>query len=129
MVRSTVAGVGVIVRIAAALVALLSSSEALGDMGELYTFLGYEPGAGHYLVPPGGEGSATAYAGVVDFTAYYGFTHTLHVGARIRLTNSSDVHFSGAKVRVPDGTQSTGDVWSDHRALGLGALALYRVDT
>src|SRR5689334_14622217 len=30
---------------------------------------------------------------------------------------------------LPDGSNSTGEVFEDHRSLGLGALALYRVDT
>ncbi len=111
------------------LLGLAAQGAARADYQEVYTVLGYQAGASHYLLPGAGSSSVTSYAGVLDLSAYYGLTNRLHVGGRVRLTSSSDVHFSGATVRLPDGSQSTGDVYDDHLALGVGALALYRVDT
>jgi hypothetical protein len=111
------------------LAVLFASGAARADRKEVYTVLGYQAGASHYLLPATGSGSVTSYAGALDASAYYGLTNALHVGGRVRVTSSSDVHFSGTTVILSDGSQSTGDVYDDHRALGVGALALYRVDT
>ena len=111
------------------LVALFAAGAARADYTEVYTVLGYRAGVSHYLLPAAGSGSVTGYAGALDVSAYYGLTNALHVGGRVQLSSSSDVHFSGTTVRLSDGSQSTGDVYDDHRALGVGALALYRVDT
>jgi hypothetical protein len=108
------------------IVGMLGAASARADKDEIYTLVGYEGGVTRYRVPATGLGSADSYAGALDLTAYYGLWNTLHIGGRIRGTSSSDVHFGGASVTVPDGRTSTGDVYSDHRALGLGALALYR---
>ena len=111
------------------LAALFAAGAARADYTDVYTVLGYQAGASHHLLPATGSGSVTGYAGALDVSAYYGLTDALHVGGRVRLGSSSDVHFSGTTVRLPDGSQSTGDVYDDHRALGVGALALYRVAT
>jgi hypothetical protein len=108
------------------LVGVLGAGSAWADKDEVYTLVGYDGGVSRYRLPAAGEGSVNGYGGAVDVTAYYGWSNVVHVGGRIRGTSSSDVHFGGASVTVPDGRTSAGDVYVDHRALGLGALALFR---
>src|SRR5690349_18105610 len=108
------------------LVGVFSAASARADKDEVYTLIGYEGGVTRYRVPAAGDGSVDSYAGALDVTAYYGWSNALHIGARIRASSSSDVVFGGASVTVPDGRTSTGNVYSDHRALALGAAALYR---
>jgi hypothetical protein len=108
------------------LVGVLGAGSARADKDEVYMLVGYEGGVSRYRLPAAGEGSVNGYGGAVDATAYYGWSNALHVGGRIRGTSSSDVHFGGASVTVPDGRTSAGDVYVDHRALGLGALVLFR---
>ncbi len=82
-----------------------------------------------YDLPASGSGSATALTGTFDLSAYYGLANTWHVGGRIRGSISSDVHLADVRVNMPDGSVSRGDVYLDHRSIGIGALALYRLDT
>ncbi len=107
---------------------LVAPVAARADKKELYAVLGYESGANHYNVPAAGVGAVTTYAGAIDLASYYGLTNAVHVGGRLRVSSSSDVHFTNTTLTLPDGTKSQGDVYSDHRALGLGALVLYRLD-
>ncbi|WP_160308984.1 hypothetical protein [Anaeromyxobacter sp. PSR-1] len=102
---------------------------AQADLKELFTVVGYAPAVSHYDLPASGSGSATAYTGAIDLSAYYGLTNTWHVGGRIRGSIASDVHLADVRLNMPDGSVSTGDVYLDHRSVGLGALALYRLDT
>jgi hypothetical protein len=107
---------------------LVGPGAARADYKEVYTVLGYEAGASHYLLPAAGSGSGTSYAGGLDLSAYYGLTNAFHVGGRVRVSSSSDVHFTNTTLTLADGTKSQGDVYTDHRALGFGALILYRLD-
>ena len=116
-------------RVLLAVAFLLTAGTSRADRRELYTVLGYEGGVSHYLLPEAGSGAATSYAGALDLGVYYGLTNTVHLGARLRASGASDLHFSGAMLRLPDGSASSGEVYEDHRSLGLYALALYRVDT
>jgi len=109
--------------------AIATTGIARADWRELYTVLGYEAGANHYLLPAAGSGSTTSYAGAVDASVYYGLTNSVHLGGRIRLAANVDARFRNVLVAFPDGTQSTGDVYGDHLGLGLGGLVLYRLDT
>lgn len=111
------------------LLALCVARQARADLKELYTALGYEPAVSHYDLPASGSGSATALTGTFDLSAYYGLTNAWHVGGRIRGSIRSDVHLTDVRVNMPDGSVSNGDVYLDHRAVGIGALALYRLDT
>ena len=111
------------------LLGLCVARPARADLKELYTVLGFEPGVSRYDVPASGSGSTTALTGTFDLSAYYGLTNTWHVGGRIRGSIRSDVHLADARLNMPDGSVSTGDVYLDHRSVGLGALALYRLDT
>jgi len=108
---------------------LLIAGNARADRSELYTVIGYEAGTNRYLMPAAGSGSTTSYASAVDASAYYGLSNSLHVGGRVRLASNVDAHFSGVTVTLPDGSQSTGDVYSNHFGLGIGGLVLYRMDT
>ncbi len=115
-------------RVVVLFVALATTPVARGDYKEFYTVVGYEAGANHYSLPASGSGSVTSFAGAISLSTYYGLSNSLHIGGRVRVSASSDVHFSGATVSMPDGAGSTGDVYRDHRSVGLGALAVYRVD-
>jgi hypothetical protein len=108
---------------------LLVSSSARGDSKEVYAVLGYVPSVNRYELPASGSGSTTAVAGGADLSAYYGVRNTLHLGARLRAAINSNVHLGDVRVNLPDGSVSPGDAYLDHRSLGLGALALYRMDT
>ena len=121
--------IGRTARLATVALALLSGGVARADRRELYTVLGYEPGMARYDLPVAGSGTATSYTGTVTLSAYYGLSNTFHLGGRLRLARNPNVHFSGAMVRMPDGSSSLGDVWEDDLSIGLGALALFRVDT
>jgi hypothetical protein len=111
------------------LLGFLAAGPARGDFKELYTAFGYLPGLSHYDLPANGSGSTTALGGAMDLSAYYGLSNTLHVGGRLRGSIRSDVHLASVRLNMPDGSTSIGDVYLDHRSVGLGALALYRVDT
>jgi hypothetical protein len=111
------------------LLGLCVARPARADLKELYTVVGYEPAVSHYDLPASGSGSATALSGTFDLSAYYGLTNTWHVGGRIRGSISSDVHLAGVQLNMPDGSVSSGDVYLDHRSVGIGALGLYRLDT
>ena len=111
------------------LVAMVTATSARADREEFYTLIGYVPTAQHYDLPGNGSGSGTEFANALDLTAYYGLTNTIHVGARLRATISSDVHLADVRVNLPDGSVSPGDAFLDHRAVALSALALYRLDT
>ncbi len=110
-------------------IGLCVAGSARADVKELYTVVGYEQAVSRYDLPASGSGSATALTGTFDLSAYYGLTNTWHVGGRIRGSLSSDVHLADARVNMPDGSVSRGDVYLDHRSVGIGALALYRLDT
>jgi hypothetical protein len=110
-------------------VALLAAGQARADRKERYAVLGLDAGVNRYNLPASGTGSTTALAGALDLSVYYGLTNALHVGGRLRLSSTSSIHCSGVRLTMPDGSQSVGDVYVDHRSIGLGALALYRVDT
>lgn len=109
--------------------ALLAVSPVRADQQELYTVIGYAPGVSHFDLPANGSGSTTSFAGAIDLSAYYGLTNKLHVGGRIRGSSSTDVRFAAATLTLPGGEQSSGDVYQNHRSLGLAALAHYRLDT
>ena len=109
--------------------ALLCAESARADRRELYTVLGYDPGVSHYELSGGNTGSATTYTGTLTASVYYGLTNTWHIGGRLRLSSVSNIHIGNAVVSMPDGSLSEGDVYEDHRSLGLGALVVYRVDT
>jgi hypothetical protein len=111
------------------LLGLCVARPARADLKELYTALGYEPAVSHYDLPASGSGSAAALTSRFDLSAYFGLTNAWHVGGRIRGSISSDVHLADARVNMPDGSVSSGDVYLDHRSVGIGALALYRLDT
>ena len=113
----------------ALLAGLTVAPVARADRREVYALVGYEAGASHYTVPAVGTGGATAYTGALDLTVFYGLTNFFHLGGRLFLSRSSDIDFRRASVLLPDGSQSTGDVYANHSALGLGVLALYRLDT
>jgi hypothetical protein len=117
------------VRILVHVLTLLAAGRARADHKEIYTVLGFDAGVNRYNLPANGSGSTTAYAGALDLSVYYGLTNALHVGGRLRVSSTSNIHFSGVTLTMPDGGQSVGDVYADHRSIGLGALALYRVDT
>jgi len=117
------------VRATALAASLLFGATARADRNEVYAVVGYEPGLTRYELPATGSGSTTSFAGALAASVYYGLTNTLHVGGRLRVCINSDVRISEARLTLPDGSQSTGDVFEDHRSLGLGALALYRLDT
>lgn len=108
---------------------LLAAAPARADKRELYTLIGYEAGVGRFNLPAVAGAATTRYAGALDLTGYYGVTNDLHLGGRLRLTASSDLRFTGRTVAQGDGTQVTGDVFMDHRALSIGGLVLYRFDT
>ncbi len=116
-------------RLLALAAALLSAGPARADRKEIYTLLGFGAGATRYNVPASGSGSTTAFAGALDVTVYYGLTNTLHLGGRLQVTSTSNVHFDSAKVTMADGSESVGSVFADHSAMSLGALGLYRFDT
>jgi hypothetical protein len=124
--RVTLPATGQAIRTFLLLVGVLGAGSARADKDEVYTLVGFDGGINRYRLPAAGEGSVNGYGGAVDVTAYYGWSNALHVGGRIRGTSSSDIHFGGASVPLPDGRTSAGDVYVDHRALGLGALALFR---
>jgi len=109
--------------------ALLAAVPARADRDEIYAVFGYEAGATRYDLPANGSGSATGYAGALDLAVYYGLTNAVHLGGWVRASSSSDVHFSGVRVTLPDGSKSPGDLYEDHRSFGLGTLGLYRIDT
>lgn len=108
---------------------IVAPRHARADRREIYTLVGYAPGVSHFRVPGGHGATTNAYANAIDLTSYYGLTHSLHVGGLLRLASSADARFAGATARLPDGTDSVGNVYADHRALGVGALLLYRLDT
>lgn len=118
-----------VVGVLALLAAALGAGTARADRKEVYTLLGFGAGVNRYNVPASGSGSTTAFAGALDVTVYYGLTNTLHLGGRLRVTSTSNVHFDDANVRMADGSQSVGSVFADHRSLSLGAVSLYRFDT
>lgn len=92
--------------------------------------LGYEPGVSHYKLGTTGTGSATRPAGLaLSATVLRGLTNTWHAGGRLHFANSTDVHVGNAIVKMQEGPTQQGDVYEDHRALGAGALLLYRFDT
>lgn len=111
------------------LLGLCVAHPARADLKEVYTVLGYEPAASHYDLPASGSGSATALTGAFDVSVYYGLTNSWHVGGRIRGSIRSDVHLTDIRLNLPDGSVSSGDVYLDHRSVGIGALAIYRFDT
>lgn len=117
------------VRVLAFFMALVAATAARADEKEIYTLVGYVPTVQRYDLPANGAGSATDFANALDLTAYYGLTNTIHVGARLRGTISSDVHLADVRVNLPDGSVSPGDAYLDHLAVALSALALYRFDT
>ena len=108
---------------------LLLAGRARGDRKEIYTVLGFDAGVNHYNLPESGSGNTTSYAGALDLAVYYGLTNTFHVGGRLRLSSTPNVHFRGARLTMSDGSESVGDVFADHRSVAVGALGLYRVDT
>jgi len=120
---------GLPVRVLAVAVAAAVAAPARADRKEIYAVLGLDAGVNRYKLPANGSGGTTAFAGALDVSAYYGLTNSFHVGGRLRLSSSSNVHFSGATVTMPDGSHSVGDVFDDHQSFGLGALGVYRVDT
>ena len=111
------------------LILVFYARSARADRRELYTVLGYDPGVSHYKLSNGDTGSATTYSGTLTASVYYGLTNTWHVGGRLRLSSVPNIHIANAVVTMPDGSLSAGDIYEDHRSLGLGALVLYRVDT
>lgn len=111
------------------LVLVLVAHPARADLKERYAVVGFEPTVTRYELPASGSGSTSALSGEFDLSAYYGLTNTWHLGVRVRGSVSSDVRISDARLNMPDGSVSSGDVYMDHRSIGLGALALYRIDT
>lgn len=116
-------------RLCALVAAALAAGSARADRKELYSLVGLGAGVNRYKVPATGSGSATAFAGALDVSLYFGLTNTLHLGGRLRLTSTSNVHFDNARVTMADGSESAGSVFADHRAVSLGAVGLYRFDT
>ena len=110
-------------------VAALTPSAARADARELYTLLGYQGGVSHYRLAATSDAAVTSYSGAFDLTVYYGVWNALHLGGRLRLSSNSDVPFRSAEVTDPNGSRSRGDVFLDHRALGVGGVAVYRVDS
>jgi hypothetical protein len=111
-------------------VAVLVPAVANADRHERYVTLGYSPGQGQYKYPLKGSGpKASAYSHGLDLAGYYGLTNSVHVGARLRTSWSTDVHFSGVSLPLQDGSVSHGELYVDHHGYGVGALVLYRVDT
>lgn len=108
---------------------LVCATTARADHEEIYTVIGYEAGVSRYDLPANGSGTSTSFAGALEASIYYGLTNTIHIGGRVRASSSSDVRFSGVRLSMPDGSISTGDVFEDHRSLGVGAVAIYRYDT
>lgn len=113
----------------ALLAALLAAGPARADRKEVYTLLGLGAGVSRYNVPASGSGTTSAFAGALDVSVYYGLTNALHLGGRLRVTSTSNVHFESARVTMADGSQSVGSVFADHRAISLGVFGLYRFDT
>lgn len=120
---------GLRVRTVLSLLGVLAAMPVKADRRDLYTLVGYEAGVSHWGLPASGQGSATGYTGAIDLTAYYGFTNKLHLGARVRLTSTSDILFEKRTITASDGTQLGGDVFVDHRAVSVGGLALWRFET
>lgn len=109
--------------------ALLLPGLARADYTDLYTVVGYEAGLGHYVLPADGSGSVTTYTGGITASVFYGFSNTFHLGGQLRLTSKTDARFGGVTLTLPPGVDSTGDVYSDHFGVSLGALLHYRFDT
>ena len=108
---------------------LLASTPANADRKETYTVLGFDAGANRYKVPADGFGSTTAFAGALDLGVYYGLNNTLHVGGRLRVTITPNVHFDSVKLSMPGGSDSVGSLFVDHRSVSLGAVGHHRFDT
>ena len=109
---------------------LVGAGAARADRGETYTLLGYEPGVSNYKLGTTGAGSATRPAALAfSATAYRGLSNTWHIGGRLRLVSSTDVHVGNAIVEMQGGSKAQGDVYQDHGAFSAGGLLLYRFDT
>lgn len=91
--------------------------------------LGLDAGVNRYNVPANGSGSTSAFAGALDLSVYYGLTNTFHVGGRLCVSSTSNVQFDSVTLSMPDGSESVGSVFADHRSISLGAVGHYRFDT
>ena len=107
---------------------LLVSSAARADRREWYAVLGLDPGVAHSELGPTGSGEATRTSGTFTASGYYGLTNEWHVGARIRLSKTTNLEVNNSVV-VLNGVETLGDVYEDHLGIGLGAVLLYRLST
>ena len=115
-------------RTALAVVALALALPARADRRETYAVIGYEPGVSRYQLGKTGSGEATRPAGTLTATVYYGLTNSLHLGGRLGVSSTSNLHIGGSVVSL-NGVPTQGDVYEDALSIGFGGVAIYRIDT
>jgi hypothetical protein len=105
-------------------VLVASPTLARADRRDLYTLVEFPLGIASFYDPPTTNAQASAPTYGAGLLAFYGITNQLHVGGVLRYVGSTDVGFKDVTT-----TAGTGDLYANHRALAVGALAVYRIDT
>jgi hypothetical protein len=116
-------------RLALSIALACASTAARADRRDLYVAASAGPAVVSLHDSLAGTTTTSAPAFAASGAAWYGLTHTLHVGLAASATLATNATFPGTTTHLPDGTPATGTLASNLGAFGLAALCRYRRDT
>ncbi len=87
------------------------------------------PGRGSFSGPFDGTPPALNFSAGVQLVAYYGLTHSLHVGAAFGFSGGLNTAYQRMTLQLEDGSRPTGDLFEDFFTVTAAAVLAYRLDT